>query len=86
MKHLRLSLAASMLMLALTFPAIAGQMHTPVTSPPLPATGQIETPRTVAGHIDCGIATTTGTSTEAIVLNPITETALSFVRSVLSLF
>lgn len=49
MKHLQLSLAASALSLALSLPAFAGYMDTPVSSPsPLPTTGWMDTTSTAA--------------------------------------
>lgn len=84
MKQFRLSLAATVLTLAFSIPAFAGDMETGITSqPPTPpaatAAGDMET--TVTGNMD-----TTVTANEATVADSLRGRALSLMQSVLSLF
>lgn len=72
MKYLRLSLTAGSITLALALSTFAGEMHTGFASPPPPATGGMETTRTVAATDFVDI---TGT-----------EIVLSFMQNMLSLF
>jgi hypothetical protein len=83
MKTLRQLSVALVFALALTAPALAGDIETGKTPPPpsnqtiATADGQIET--TVAGQIETG-------SSETTAADSATEVALSLLQSVLSLF
>lgn len=84
MKQLRLSLAATVLTLAFSIPAFAGDMETGITSqPPMPpvatASGDMQTP--VAGQMETGV-----TANEATATASLSEIALGLMQSVLSLF
>jgi type IV secretory pathway VirB2 component (pilin) len=78
MKTLRRLCAALVLTLALALSAFGGEIATGVTAPPPPpqatATGEIST--TVTGDIATGVTVT----------DPVTETLLSLLQSLLSLF
>jgi hypothetical protein len=81
MKALRQLCVASLFTLALALPAFAGQIDTMAVPPP-PAQmettgGDIQT--TVAGQIDTTVS-------EATATDPVTETMLNLLQSVLSLF
>lgn len=71
MNSLRLSIAVGALILTLTIPAFAGEMHTPIAPPPPPA-GDMETTCRVSAT---GFMDITGT-----------EIGLSLMQDVLSLF
>jgi hypothetical protein len=84
MKNLRQLCVALVFALALTAPALAGDMETGKTQQPPPSNqtvatteGQIDT--TVAGQIETG-------SSEATAADSATEIALGLLQSVLSLF
>lgn len=80
MKYIRHSLAAGALTLVLALPAVAGHMHTPVTSPPPPST---------TGHMDTtSMVAATGEMPYPVIasLDPVTEIMLNLVHSALSLF
>lgn len=82
MKQFRLSLAATVLTLAFSIPAFAGDMETGITSqPPTPpaatTSGDIQT--TVAGQMETGV-----TANEAA--DSLSCVALGLMQSVLSLF
>jgi hypothetical protein len=84
MKTLRRLFVASAFMLALTIPALAGDIETTVTSPPpsqsaqtATMNGEIDT--TVAGQTETGSSETTSTGSAT------TEAALNLLQSVLSL-
>jgi hypothetical protein len=82
MKKLRFPLAATVLALALSVPSFAGDMQCGVTAePPSPP------PASVMGDTLAG-ATLTGetTNSEAATVDPLTDTALQLILSVLSLF
>jgi hypothetical protein len=81
MKKLKLSLSATVLTLALSLSAFAGDMQCGVTSQ-APAQPTSMT----AGETQTTVVSTSGTSVEAATLNPVTETALSLMQSLLSLF
>lgn len=74
MKHLRLSLAATVLTMALSMPAFAGDMYGGIAQPPPPPTA------TTTGNMDTTITATDNTASS------LTEVALGFMQSVLSLF
>jgi hypothetical protein len=82
MKQLRFSLAATILALALSVPAFAGDMQAGITAqPPSQPTAS------AAGDIQCGAALTSETTnSENTTVNPVTEIALNLIQSVLSLF
>jgi hypothetical protein len=79
MKKLKIFLAATILTLALAVTAFAGDMPCGITSSPpsQPAT-------TVAS--DTETAPSSGTVSETTAVDPVTEIALNFIQSVLSLF
>lgn len=84
MKTLRQLSVALVFALALTAPALAGDIETGRTQPPPPSNqtvattdGQIET--TVAGQIETGRG-------EATATDSITQAALTLIQSVLALF
>jgi hypothetical protein len=75
MSFLRLTLAVGALTLSIAFSTFAGEMHTPVASPPPPEVGEMETGAAATGDISCpGVS------------DSVTEIALSFVQNMLSLF
>ena len=83
MKTLRRICVASVFTLALTIPAIAGDIETTVTSPP-PSNAQTATTN---GEISTGVTGQAGTgSSEATATDSATEAALNLLHSVLSLF
>jgi hypothetical protein len=74
MKQLLLSLAATVLTMALTIPALAGDMETTITS-------QSQTPLVAtAGDMETGVTATDNTA------DSLTEIARGFMQSMLSLF
>ncbi len=77
MKNLRALCASVVLALALTTPALAGTMHTPVATPPPPAP---------QGDIHTGVTDQENAGDEATASDSVTEIALSLLQSVLSLF
>jgi hypothetical protein len=82
MKQLKFPLATIVLALVLSVPAVAGDMQCGVTAePPSPP------PASVMGDMQAG-ATLTGetTNSEATAVDPVTETMLQLMLSVLSLF
>ena len=80
MKTLRQLFVASAFTLVLTLPALAGEIQTPKSQPTqATAEGEIQTPLT--GQIE-----TTGSVSEATVIDSATEIALNLLQSVLSLF
>lgn len=88
MRHLRTLCAAVVLTLALTPPALAGNIHTGVASPPPPATqGNISTgsPST-QGTIHTGVTNQESAEDGATASDSVTEIALTLLQSVLSLF
>ena len=86
MKTLRQLSVALVFALALTVPALAGDIETGITQPPPPSQAQAQTTTTdgdiqttVAGQAETGSSETTATGSA-------TEAALSLLQSVLSLF
>lgn len=79
MKQLRIPLAATVLALVFSIPALAGDMQCGVTSEPA---SQSTTSAMQAGVT----ATDETTNSETITVDPVTETTLQLMVSVLSLF
>jgi len=71
MKHLKLTVAATVLMMALSFSAFAGEIDTGFTSP-----APTQSTATIAGKIGTGAATTSNTSSTATTVNPLTQLIL----------
>jgi urease alpha subunit len=83
MKNLRRLFVALVFTLAVTVPAVAGEIDTTITSPP-PQSAQAAT---TGGDIETTIAGQAGTgSSEATSTGSATETAPNLLQSVLSLF
>jgi hypothetical protein len=82
MKRLRIPLAATILVLALSVPAFAGDMWAGITSqPPSQPTAS------ATGDIQCGVAPTSETTnSETITVDPVAGSMLQLMVSVLSLF
>lgn len=82
MKQLKLFLAATIFTLALSVPTLAGDIWCPVTSQP-----PNESTASTTGNRQAG-ATSTGeiTNSETITVDPVAETALQLMLTVLSLF
>jgi hypothetical protein len=86
MKNLRRLSVALVFALALTAPALAGDIETPFAPPPPPSQAQAQT-ATTDGDIETGITGQAETaSSETAVNNSATEAALNLLQSVLSLF
>jgi uncharacterized protein involved in exopolysaccharide biosynthesis len=79
MRHFKQFCAACVLTLALTLSAFAGDMGAGITAPP-PPTSQA----TITGEISTGV--TGDMSTGVTAIDPVTETALNLLQSLLSLF
>lgn len=81
MRNLRTLCSAVVLALALTSPALAGEIHTPGEPP----RGTIHTPATTPqGNIQTGVSSQGSAEDEAA--DTVTQIALSLLQSVLSLF
>ncbi len=72
MKHLKLTTAATILTLALSFSAFAGDMETGFASQ-----APTQSTATVAGDMATTAATTSSTSSTATAVNPLTQIALA---------
>lgn len=82
MKHLRFSLAVTVLTFALSVPAFAGDIQCPVAPPP-PSQARAS----VTGDMQAGVAPTGETTNiKTTTVDSIAETALQLMLSVLSLF
>lgn len=80
MNCLRQFCAASILILALTLSAFAGDINCGVAAPPPPQAA-------ITGDINCGVTLTCqSSSTETVSLDPVTGLALSLLQSLLSVF
>ncbi len=71
MKQLRLTTAATVLALALSFSAFAGEMDTGFTSQ-----SPTQSTATVAGQMDTGVASASSASSTATAVNPLTQIML----------
>lgn len=81
MNRLRRFSVATILTLVLALPVFAGEIECGVVSPPPPQ--QVAT----TGDIHCGFILTSETSgTETASIDPVTETVLSVLQGLLSLF
>lgn len=81
MKQIRLSLVVAILMLAFSIPAFAGDIYGGYVQPP-PQPQQT----TSAGDMYGGYVQPAEQTSESSEVSPLTETALNFIQSVLSLF
>ena len=80
MNRLRQFCAASILTLALTVSALAGDINCGSVAPPPQQS-------TTTGDINCGVTLTCqSSSTETVSLDPVTGLALSLLQSLLSVF
>lgn len=80
MKRLKLFLTATVLTLAFAIPAFAGDIETTVTS-------QLQTPPAgMVGDIQTTVTATNSESNETATIHPVTDIALSLMRSMFSLF
>jgi hypothetical protein len=83
MKSLKKVCAAVLLTLILSLTALAGDMSCGITAPPPPPQSQSAT----TGDMSAGIVSTGGAAgDEAMAFNPVTETALNLIQSLLALF
>lgn len=83
MKQFRSLLSAAVLTLALSFSALAGDMHAGIVASPSPDRQQTA----AAGDIHARATSTNGMSeSETTALDPMIEIALGLLQSVLSLF
>ncbi len=75
MKQLRLTTAATVLTLTLSFSGFAGQMDTTLTSP---VTAQ--STATVAGDMETGVTATSSTSSTVTAVNSLTQVLLALLN------